>query len=503
VTETVRIERGRYHDSVTLMRASAAARGIPGVETAIAAMGTELNRALLVQAGFAEPDATADDLVVAVSADGPATAEAAAAAIDQQLADQRASAGGVDRGRTPPRTVESAAARAPGAGVVVVSVPGPHAYVEAVAALRAGRHVMVFSDGVGVDAEVALKREATAASRLVMGPDCGTAILDGVGLGFANVVVPGPVALVAASGTGAQQLCCLLDGAGIGVRHVIGVGGRDLSSAVGGVSTLAALAALDDDPAVRVIGVVSKPPDPAVARAVTAAAARCRTPVVLALVGPGRPTLTDAAAEIAGVLGSAFAEPQWWRPSPVPGSPRFGPLLGLFSGGTNAAEALVVLEDRLGPVQSNVHPDPSRRIGAFGPTGDAHVLLDLGDDELTAGRPHPMIDPAVVAERVMAAADADGGAGVVLLDVVLGHGAHPDPATELAPALSAAHAAGAATVAVLIGTAGDPQGLDRQARVLVDAGGIVLRSAARAAGQAAALAAAAGAEPVETRSVRQ
>ncbi len=501
MTQAVRIERGRYHDSVTLMRASAAAGDIAGVETVIAAMGTELNRALLVQAGFPEPEATADDLVVAVSAETPAAAEEAVAAIDRHLAERRASGPG-DHRQAAPRTVESAAARAPEAGVVVVSVPGPHAYVEAMAALRAGRHVMVFSDGVDVDAEVGLKREATAVGRLVMGPDCGTTILDGVGLGFANVTVPGPVALVAASGTGAQQLCCLLDGAGIGVRHVIGVGGRDLSAAVGGVSALAALAALDDDPAVEVIGVVSKPPDPAVAEAVTAAAARCRTPVVLALVGPDRASLTDAAAEIAGVLGAAFAEPQWWRPPGAPGSPRPGPVLGLFSGGTNAAEALVVLEERLGPVRSNVHPDPSRRIGPFAPAGGAHVLLDLGDDELTAGRPHPMIDPAVVADRVSAAADADEGAGVVLVDVVLGHGAHPDPAAELAPALTAARAAGAATVAVLIGTAGDPQGLDRQARALVDAGAIVHRSNARAAEEAAALAIGAGAGPVGIRSSR-
>jgi FdrA protein len=501
VTETVRIERGRYHDSVTLMRASAAARDIPGVETVIAAMGTELNRDLLVHAGFAEPDATPDDLVVAVSADSPASAEAAVAVIDRQLAERGASVGS-DRGRTAPRTVESAAARAPDAGVVVVSVPGPHAYVEAMAALRAGRHVMVFSDGVDVAAEVALKREAAALGRLVMGPDCGTAILDGVGLGFANAVIPGPVALVAASGTGAQQLCCLLDGAGIGVRHVIGVGGRDLSSDVGGVSTLAALPALDDDPAVGVIGVVSKPPDPGVAEAVIAAAGRCRTPVVLALVGPGRPTLTEAAAEIAAALGSPFTEPQWWRASGRPVSARPGPALGLFSGGTNAAEALVVLEERLGPVRSNVHPDPSRRIGPFDPASGAHVLLDLGDDELTAGRPHPMIDPAIVADRVRAAADADGGAGVVLLDVVLGHGAHPDPAAELAPALSTAGAAGAAIVAVLIGTAGDPQGLDRQARALADAGAIVHRSNARGAEQAAAVLTVTGAEPVGTRSGR-
>jgi len=503
VTETVRIERGRYHDSVTLMRASAAARDVPGVETVIAAMGTELNRGLLVQAGFPEPDATADDLVVAVSADGAAAAEEAIGAVDRLLAERRASTTGPGHRQDAPRTVESAAARAPGAGVVVVSVPGPHAYVEAVAALRAGRHVMVFSDGVDIAAEVDLKREASALGRLVMGPDCGTAILDGVGLGFANVVVPGPVALVAASGTGAQQLCCLLDGTGIGVRHVLGVGGRDLSAAVGGASTLVALAALDDDPAVEVIGVVSKPPDQAVVEAVTAAATRCRTPVVLALVGPDRPTLTDAAAEIAEALGAPFAEPHWWRPPGGSGSPRRGPVLGLFSGGTNGAEALVMLEERLGPVRSNVHHDPSRRVGPYDAPGGAHALFDLGDDELTVGRPHPMIDPAVVADRVAAVADQHDGPGVVLLDVVLGHGSHPDPAAVLAPALTAARSAGAATVAVLIGTDGDPQGLDRQARALVDAGAIVHRSNARAAEEAATLATHAAAVPVGTRSSRR
>ncbi len=500
MTEVVRVERGRYHDSVTLMRASAAAQDVPGVETVIAAMGTELNRALLVQAGFPDAEATADDLVVAVSADGPVTVEEAVAAIEWHLAERRSSTPGGAHQLPAPRTVESAAARAPDAGVVVVSVPGPHAYVEAAAALRAGRHVMVFSDGVALDAEVALKREATTAGRLVMGPDCGTAILDGVGLGFANVVVPGPVALVAASGTGAQQLCCLLDGAGIGVRHVIGVGGRDLTSAVGGVSTLAALAALDVDPAVEVIGLVSKPPDPEVAEAVTAAAAGCRTPVVAALVGPGRPTLTDAAAKVAGALGKAAPDPQSWRPPAGPGPARPGPVLGLFSGGTNAAEALVVLEDRLGPVLSNVHHDAGRRIGPFDPAGGTHAVLDLGDDELTAGRPHPMIDPAAVAERVRSAAGADAGPGVLLLDVVLGHGAHPDPSSVLAPALADARASGAATVAVLVGTHGDPQGLDRQARALVDAGAIVHRSNARAAAAAATLATGAGVEPVGTRS---
>jgi FdrA protein len=491
VTEILRVERGRYHDSVTLMRASAAGAGEPGVDTVIAALATELNRALLADAGFADPHATPDDLVIAVRADSEAHATAAVAAVERALTRRPAASPSRDR-RVAPHTVEAAAAEAPEAGVVVVSVPGPHAYVEAVAALRAGRHVMVFSDGVDVADEVALKHEAAARGRLVMGPDCGTAILGGVGLGFANVVVPGPVGLVAASGTGAQQVCCLLDGAGIGVRHVVGVGGRDLSAAVGGASALAALAVLDDDPAVEVIAVVSKPPAPEVAAAVASAAATCRTPVVLAPVGPGHATLTAVAAEIAAVLGVPFAEPASSAPASSP-APRPGPLLGLFSGGTNCIEATVVVEARLGPVGSNVHPDPARRVRPGDDPAGAHVLLDLGDDELTVGRPHPMIDPGAVAERLADAVSvAASGPGVVLLDVVLGHGAHADPASVLAPALGAASNAGVATVVALVGTAGDPQGLDRQAQALVAAGASVHRSNARAAEQAAALVAAVG-----------
>jgi FdrA protein len=490
VTDHVRIEPGRYHDSVTLMRASAAGAGLDGVEAVIAAMATELNVGLLADAGFEVGDVGPDDLVIAVRAEGETAVDAAVAAVEAVLAERpRAAAAGQAAG-PPPHTVEAALARAPEAGVVVVvSVPGPHAYAEAMAAVRAGRHVMVFSDGVDLDAEVALKRAAADRGVLVMGPDCGTVILGGAGLGFANVVVPGPVGIVAASGTGAQQLCGLLDGAGIGVRHVLGVGGRDLSAAVGARSTLAALPALDDDPDVEVIVLVSKPPDAVVAAAVADAAAACRTPVVLALVGSGRPTLTDAAGEVAAVLGRTFDTPASWSPPPPAAGPSTGtgPLLGLFSGGTNCLEAVVVVEELVGGVRSNVHPDAGRRIGPRDDPGGGHVLLDLGDDELTAGRPHPMIDPALVAERLAAVASNQHPVGVVLLDVVLGHGAHPDPASVLAPAIAAATRSGAAAVVTLVGTAGDPQGLERQAKALVEAGASVHRSNAVAARVAADL----------------
>lgn len=290
LTRHLEMRRGAYHDSVVLMAVSRAAADVEGVEAALVAMATDLNLSLLDGMGFSAAEvgeAGPDDLVIAVSAEGDDALQSARAAIEAALAARPRTAGteGLSPA-APPRTVASAAGR--GAHrLALISVPGASAFVEAMDALRAGLHVMVFSDNVPIDQEVALKQEAARRGLLVMGPDCGTAIVGGVGLGFANVVRPGSVGIVGASGTGTQQLCCLLNGADVGVRHALGVGGRDLSEDVGGISTLAALQALDADPAIEVIVVVSKPPAPAVAERVRRAARACTTPVVLALLGRG------------------------------------------------------------------------------------------------------------------------------------------------------------------------------------------------------------------------
>src|SRR5256714_2013563 len=316
---------------------------------------------------------------------------------------------------------------------------------------------MLFSDNVPVAQEVLLKERAAERGLLVMGPDCGTAVLGGVGLGFANVVPPGPVGLVAASGTGAQQVMCLLDAAGVGVSHCLGVGGRDLSAAVAGRSTIAALDALDADPVTDLIVLVSKPADPEVAARVGKHAAALRTPVVSALLGPGQPDLTAAVERVLDALGRAV--PSWpsWRPASVtPSGP--GLVHGLFAGGTLRDEAAGII-------------------------GERGRLVDLGADEYTLGRPHPMIDNTLRLEQFAAAA-ADPSCGVLLLDVVLGYAADPDPAATLAPAIATC---GVPAVVALIGTVGDPQGLPRQAEALRDAGATVFLSNAEAARYAAAL----------------
>lgn len=484
------VRRGAYHDSVTLMVVSQDVARQPGVRSALVAMATPLNLDLIARAGFEPGDAGPNDLVIAISAEDEAALGAARVAVDAALADDGAGGGGGLEGTAEeaPRTL-GRAARHGGAGLALVSVPGEHAFTEAIDALHAGANVMVYSDNVPLAHEVALKAEGRRRDRLVMGPDAGTAIVGGVGLGFANVTRPGPVGLVSASGTGAQQVCALLDAADVGVSHVLGVGGRDLSADVGAASTLQALDALDRDPATEAIVLLSKPPDKAVAERVREAAAACDTPVVLGLVGRGERDLTEVTDAVLALLGLVPRPAPTWSPAePVTGG--FEVLRGLFAGGTLCDEAMVIAADALGPIRSNVPLEDDWALAAHEPLGGvdgaAHAMVDYGEDELTAGRPHPMIDNTIRADRLAAEART-GHRTVVVLDVVLGHAAHPDPAGELAPVIAdarrAATDAGGALAAVvsLIGTGDDPQGLERQAQALIAAGAQVHLSNAAAA----------------------
>ncbi|WP_206518033.1 hypothetical protein [Rhodococcus sp. X156] len=468
---------GAYADSVTLMQVSRKAGDTDGAEGVLVAMATELNLDLLRGMGFEEPDGIGpNDLFVAVRARDDAALAQVLSVVTEALA-ARPTASGGSFAEMPPRTV-SAAARSTGPALVLISLPGQHAFVEAMDALDAGCDVMIFSDNVSVEQEVQLKEAAAARGLLVLGPDCGTAVVGGIGLGFAHTVEPGPVGLVAASGTGAQQILCLLDAAGTGVTAALGVGGRDLSTAVGGRSTRAALVALDEDPATELIVLVSKPPAPEVAEELAAFAATLSTPVQLALLGAGRPDLTAATEDALRAVGAAVPEWQHWAGPQA--QPRTGVLRGLFAGGTLCDEAMVIASERFGEIASNIPLRPEWRLDPRTPA-TGHAMIDFGDDELTAGRPHPMIDPSLRLERLAKEA-LDPDTAVILMDVVLGHGAHPDPAAELAPAIAAARESGDVSVVLsLVGAKGDPQNLTAQARALNDAGAHVFTSNAQAA----------------------
>jgi FdrA protein len=491
VNSTVELRHGLYQDSVRLMQISQNLSELAGVQAVLVAMATPLNLDLLPGLGF-DPvpgSANPNDMLVAIRAEDEDSLAAAQSGLDALLLSRDDATGAAGFGPPPPHTTASAL-RQSGAPLALISVPGPHAFVEAMDALRNGASVMVFSDNVTVGEEILLKEEGARRGLLVMGPDCGTAVVGGVGLGFANVVLPGHVGIVAASGTGAQQICALLDAAGAGVSAVLGTGGRDLSVDVAGRSTLQAMHLLDEDPGTELVVVLSKPPAEDVAKQVREAAAALRTPAIVGFAGRGEDDLTAVASKAAAAAGGPRLEPPEW-PAPYQRGPRPGALRGLFSGGTLCDEAMVIAVDALGRVESNIPLEPDWALAADLRSA-GHLMIDFGDDQLTQGRPHPMIDWSLRLDRLAVEA-ADPSCGVVLLDVVLGYGSHEAPAEALAPAIRAARDLAASdgrdlgVVVSMTGTSGDPQGLAATAQALQEAGASVHLSNAMAARAAVAL----------------
>ena len=504
-----RVIRNLYRDSVSLMQLADGVSKLAGVERASVLMASEANVGLMRDAGLVAGavDAGPNDLLIAVRARTDAALAAALAHAERALQEEPRAVAGAGPMELTPRSIEMAIAVAPGANLALISTPGEYAAAEAMKALRLGLHVMLFSDNVALEDEVALKTIARKEGLLVMGPDCGTAIVNGVPLAFANVVRRGAIGLVGASGTGLQQVSSLVDRLGLGVSHAIGTGSHDLHEAVGGITMLQAIEALGADAATKVLVLVSKPPAPRVAEKVLAAASRAGKPVVVCFVGAdpkaikGRnlhpvQTLEDAAR--AAVALARGRKPSARGPTAL-AAPRIrlGPrqryVRGLYSGGTFCYEASLLLGEAFGRVWSNTP------VGAAGRIDDVwrsreHTVIDLGDDVFTRGRPHPMIDHRLRNERLVSEA-ADPEVAVILFDVVLGHGAHPDPAAEMAPALAAASARATkgkrrvAFVGFVCGTAADPQNLDRQEASLREAGVLLAPSNAAAVRLAARIAA--------------
>ena len=390
-------------------------------------------------------------------------------------------------GEIRPRSWRSATRRNSDVNLAFVSVPGRFATAEVAQALEAGLDVFCFSDGLSLTDEAALKKVAIDKGLLLMGADCGTSIIDGVGLGFANAVKRGPIGVIGASGTGIQEVTCLLDSTGFGISHAIGVGGRDLSSAVGGAMTLRAIELLDADESTSIIVVISKPPDEVVAGRVVEAAGRAKKPVVVGFLGGGKHAAAQANVAIVGSLEAAGREAarlegvEMETASPLPRQQTPGFVRGLFCGGSLCYEAMIVVAAMGRKVSSNVPIREEWRIAEV-ETSEGDTFIDFGEDELTAGRAHPMIDPTLRNER-LDRESRDPEVGAIVLDVVLGYGAHSDPAGDLGRVISEALGRrDDLTIAVaLCGARGDPQRIDEQSTHLSNAGAYVTRNSAQAA----------------------
>ena len=474
-----------YQDSVSLMQISAQISKLPGIQQASVVMGTPNNLEQLRDAGLGnEINASPNDLVIAVMGEEDICNEALV------LAQQRLTSkpdDETDSGIKSPEKVslEMALEAEPEANLALISVPGDYAAAEAIKALNLGMNVMMFSDNVSIVQEKSIKTLARERQRIVMGPDCGTAIVNGIPLGFANVVKRGAIGVIGASGTGLQEVTCRIDQLGAGISQALGTGGHDLSEEIGGISMLFALDALAQDDETRVIVLISKPPSPIVARTILERAEACGKPVVVNFLGANphdlaRPNITvetDVPCDDLTMLQNACQRLPAHRQA----------IRGVFAGGTFCYEAQLICQQKGFSAASNTPVAGNRALANIWQSED-HTLIDMGDDDFTRGKPHPMIDPTLRNQRLLNELN-DSHTAVVLFDLVLGYGASTTPASELLDQLSHIDMNNAPLlIAHVCGTEADPQIRSQQISALQNAGIIIASSNAQAALWASAVA---------------
>lgn len=493
------IEKNSYHDSIVLMLLTNHLKEIAGVNNVQVMMGTPANKDIFKTGGLATPEldqATPNDMVVVVDVDDEALIDQVVAESKNYLEEQ--SQAKEDEGTTERvRTWDKALEVGKDAPLALISIPGVYAAPEIERALDAGKHVFCFSDNVSIEDEARLKKLAHEKGLLLMGPDCGTGVANGIPLAFANRTRRGEIGIVGASGTGIQEVATTIHKLGGGVTNAIGTGGRDLKAAVDGTTLKDGVALLDQDPSVKVIVVISKPPAKEVRDSVMDLLRAAHKPVVVVFMGE-RPdhheeglyqayTLEETAHLAVDLLNgqqpTAVAEEL-----PVPDvklAEGQKNIKAYYSGGTLAYEAATMINDTVGlNAESGVD-------GAI-LNQDGYEVLDLGDDVYTQGRPHPMID-ATVRKQMMTDAGQDPETAVILIDDVLGYGTHDDMAGELAPTIKKVIADAKAqgrelpVVATIVGTDLDIQDYAGQKKTLEEAGAVVCQSNAQAVKVALAL----------------
>ncbi|MFC0309956.1 acyl-CoA synthetase FdrA [Gallibacterium trehalosifermentans] len=498
-----RLKTNTYIDSVTLMAISTAINQLDGVIQAQVAMGSPMNKAVLTEANLLTDElstAVASDLMIAVVVEESSHVDEIFIQVEALLS--RKPTADIEEKNEIFHTITAAADKNPESNLVIISVNGAYAAREAEKALMLNKHVMLFSDNVPIEQELHLKQLAHNKKLLMMGPDCGTAMINGVGLGFANKVRQGNIGIVAASGTGAQEVSVRIHEFGGGVSQLIGTGGRDLSEEIGGIMMLNGLQLLAEDPHTSVIVIVSKPPAPSVAEKILTACQQISKPIFIWFLGyQGEQTLSShiqifshsKPTAMAAVIKSGIAEESidkhalnWPLINEVRAklSPEQKYIRGLFCGGTLCDEALFSAMEKHDEVYSNIHPNKAHRILATDKS-KGHTFIDFGDDEFTQGKAHPMIDPSYRIERILQEGK-DPEVGVLLLDFVVGFGANLDPVNETLNALiqvkQDAHNAGRhlEILAYVLGTELDSPSVNSQIALLEKAGITIASSSTNA-----------------------
>ncbi|MBS4462509.1 acyl-CoA synthetase FdrA [Aerococcaceae bacterium zg-B36] len=486
-----KIQKGNYQDSINLMLLSAELNGVEGVIQAQVMMATDANKDIFKGAGLYTDELAAagpNDMAVVVETNDESVLEIVLTKIDQFLNDL-SSKKAIDQ-QVSVDNWEDALTALPDANMALVSIPGEYAAFEIENALDRGLHVFSFSDNIPIEDEVRLKEKAHQKGLLLMGPDCGTGVISSIPMAFTNVINPGNIGIVGASGTGIQEVTTIIDRLGGGVVHAIGTGGRDLKEPVGARTMMDAIIALEHHPLTDVICIISKPPAQAVRDEVVALLQSISKPVVAIFLGE-KPTehigniyfgyTLEETAKIAVDLanGSVIKDNYTEELSNQVNSTLEGKTVkGLYSGGTLANEAATLIADALdlGSIQNKE---------GYILNTQGFQVMDLGDDIYTQGKPHPMIDPSVRVAKLKEAFE-DTTTGVILLDVVLGYGSHPDMANALAPTikeyLEKARVANRELyiVGTVTGTNNDPQNYNKAVNDLKDAGVLVESTNAKA-----------------------
>lgn len=492
MTVEIKIKKNTYFDSVSLMSFSTKANQIEDVKQAMIGMGTDMNKEVIRNVGMGTPEieeAGSGDLMIAIETDNLEAVENIFEEIDSLFDRKTVKA---EQGETVYKNIGSAVKDNKDANIAVISVNGAFAAREAKKALENGLHVMLFSDNVSIEDEVELKKAAHEKGLLMMGPDCGTAILNNIGLCFANKVRTGNIGIVAASGTGAQEISVRIHDFGYGVSQLIGTGGRDLSEEVGGIMMIDGIKALERDDSTKVIVLVSKPPAKSVEKKIIDIAKNIKKPVVVFFLGGNEGTENEAevyfeknskdAAVKAVMLAGAKKEDLDIQPlnteliknvrTKLSENQKY--IRGLFCGGTLCDEAMFTAMEKLDNVYSNIAKDPKFKLEDNNKSQE-NTFIDFGSDEFTSGKPHPMIDPTTRIDRFMKEA-ADPEVAVIVLDFVLGYGSHEDPAGVMVPAIKEAkdNAKKAGRhleiIGYVLGTDQDVQNMQEQVQKLEDAG---------------------------------
>ncbi|MEJ2763597.1 acyl-CoA synthetase FdrA [Photobacterium sp. MCCC 1A19761] len=490
------VKKNTYFDSVSLMALSTKVNEMPGVEQAFVAMATDMNKGVLDNVGLLLPEvksANSGDLFIVVKAESDEMCEHTLAEVEVLLKGGDKAAVGLGGSQEPKyTTLKSALKQQPDANLAIISVPGEFAKREAMTALNNDLHVLMFSDNVSVEDEVALKTLAHEKGLLMMGPDCGTAIINQVGLCFANKVRAGNIGIVGASGTGSQEVAARIHDFGGGITQLLGTGGRDLSEAVGGIMMLDGLRALEADPSTEVVLIVSKPAAKSVEVKVLEQVKRMSKPVVVCLLGGEEAPVRDAGAHfakttkeaalqavlLAGVNEDSINKRALNLPLIEEIKAKLTPeqkyIRGLFCGGTLCEEAMMLARACYADVYSNIAKQPEHRLADIN-VSQAHTFIDFGDDDFTNGRPHPMIDPSSRIERLLQEAE-DPEVGVIVMDFVIGYGSHEDPVGVTLPAIIEAKEKAAARgqhleiLGYVLGTDLDTPDMNEQVEKLAQAG---------------------------------